>query len=171
MTVRPYARSCALLVILVIAAACAVTPTLRTSPSSSAALVERGRYLARIAGCNDCHTPGYPESGGMVAEDKWLIGDRLGWRGPWGTTYAINLRTYLVGVSEAEWVRLARTLRSRPPMPWFILRDMTDEDLRAIYQFVRSLGPNSESVPAFVPPGQEPPPPYVQFPEPPKPSR
>ena len=106
-----------------------------------------------------------------MAEEKWLIGDRLGWRGPWGTTYATNLRTYLAGVSEAEWVRLARTLRSRPPMPWFILRDMTDEDLRAIYQFVRSLGPSSESVPAFVPPGQEPPPPYVQFPEPPKPSR
>ena len=170
MTIRLYARSCALLAIIVTAAACAVTAA-RTSPSSSAALVERGRYLARIAGCNDCHTPGYPESGGTVAEDKWLIGDRLGWRGPWGTTYAINVRTYLAGVSEAEWVRLARTLRSRPPMPWFTLRDMTDEDLRAIYQFVRSLGPSSESVPAFVPPGQEPPPPYVQFPEPPKPSR
>jgi len=170
MTVRPYARSCALLVIIVTAAACAVTATSRTSPSS-AALVERGRYLARISGCNDCHTPGYPESGGTVAEETWLIGDRLGWRGPWGTTYAINLRTYFAGMSEAEWVRLARTLRSRPPMPWFALRDMTDEDLRAIYQFVRSLGPSSESVPAFVPPGKEPPPPYVQFPEPPKPRR
>ena len=58
MTTRPYARSCALLAIIVIAAACAVTATSRTSPSSSTALVERGRYLARIAGCNDCHTPG-----------------------------------------------------------------------------------------------------------------
>jgi hypothetical protein len=49
-------------------------------------------------------------------------------------------------------------------MPWFSLRDMTDEDLRAIYQFVRSLGPGGEPAPAYLPPGQTPSGPYVQFP-------
>jgi hypothetical protein len=43
--------------------------------------VQRGRYLVQIAGCNDCHTPRYPESGGKVAESEWLTGDALGWRG------------------------------------------------------------------------------------------
>lgn len=45
--------------------------------------VERGRYLVKIAGCNDCHTAGYAISAGKVDEKQWLTGDALGWRGPW----------------------------------------------------------------------------------------
>jgi hypothetical protein len=51
-------------------------------------------------------------------------------------------------------------------MPWFALRDMSDEDLRAIYRYVRSLGPGGTPAPAYVPPDRTPPPPYVQFPDP-----
>ena len=32
--------------------------------ASKSKLIERGRYLVKIAGCNDCHTAGYPEAGG-----------------------------------------------------------------------------------------------------------
>jgi mono/diheme cytochrome c family protein len=138
------------------------------SPSTSAPSVERGRYLARIAGCNDCHTPGYVASAGTVPETQWLVGDSLGWRGPWGTTYPINLRLYLQGMTEEQWVAVARAVRSRPPMPWFALRDMTEQDLRSLYQFVRSLGPGGGPSPAYVPPEREPSTPYVQFPAPPK---
>lgn len=56
--------------------------------------IERGRYLAKIGGCNDCHTPGYGLSGGQVPEAQWLVGDQLGWNGPWGTTYPSNLRLF-----------------------------------------------------------------------------
>ena len=38
---------------------------------------------------------------------------------------------------------------ARPPMPWFASRDMTDEDLTAMYHFIRSLGPTGTAVPAF----------------------
>lgn len=48
--------------------------------------VERGRYLVKTSGCNDCHTAGYAESGGNVPEKEWLSGNQLGWCGPWGTT-------------------------------------------------------------------------------------
>ena len=139
-------------------------PKPRAGEERPGTLVDRGRYVVRIAGCNDCHTAGYPDSGGTVPVEKWLTGDRLGWRGPWGTTYATNLRTYMNGITEQQWVSLARVMRPRPPMPWFSLRDMTDEDLRAIYQFVRSLGPGGEPAPAYLPPGQTPSGPYVQFP-------
>jgi mono/diheme cytochrome c family protein len=127
--------------------------------------IQRGRYLVKIAGCNDCHTPGYAMSGGKVAESLWLTGDRLGWRGPWGTTYPTNLRLYMRGMSEDTWVRTAKTMKTRPPMPWFVLHDMTEQDLRAIYQYVQTLGPGGEPAPAFLPPGKEPPQPYVQFPK------
>ena len=138
-------------------------------PKSQQALesqLARGRYLAQIAGCNDCHTAGYAQTGGQVPEKDWLMGDTLGWHGPWGTTYAINLRLYMQDLTEDEWIKMARKLKTRPPMPWFALNQMTDEDLRALYQFIKYLGPAGKPVPAYVPPDQEPKPPYVSFPGP-----
>jgi mono/diheme cytochrome c family protein len=136
-------------------------------PKASAE-VERGRYLSKIAGCNDCHTPGYMMSGGKVPENLWLTGDTLGWRGPWGTTYASNLRDKVLKMSEAQWIQYARTSELRPPMPWFNLRAMSDADLKALYRFIVYLGPGGQPAPAYVPPDQEPKPPYVTFPAPPK---
>lgn len=130
--------------------------------------VKRGAYLIKIAGCNDCHTAGYLLSEGKVPEASWLTGDTFGWRGPWGTTYGSNLRLYVKGMTEEKWVSAARTLRRRPTMPWFNLNSMNTEDLKAIYWFIRSLGPAGEPAPAYVPPGQEPKPPYALFPSPPK---
>jgi hypothetical protein len=129
--------------------------------------IERGRYLVKIAACNDCHTPGYFAAGGKVPEQDWLIGDRLGFRGPWGTTYAINLRLYMQNLSEDQWVMVSHSMQPRPPMPWFILHDMTEQDTRAIYQFIRYLGPSGSPAPAYLAPDQEPPQPYIQFPQPP----
>jgi mono/diheme cytochrome c family protein len=128
----------------------------------------RGRYLVQIAGCNDCHTPGYMQTAGKVPEKQWLVGDQLGWRGPWGTTYPSNLRLYMQKLSENQWVKVAHSAQFRPPMPWFALRDMNEPDLRAIYRFVRHLGAAGEPAPAFVPPGQEPKGAFVLFPAPPK---
>ena len=45
--------------------------------------VERGRYITRISGCHDCHTPGYAPSGGKAPQCQYLVGVMLGWRGPW----------------------------------------------------------------------------------------
>lgn len=132
------------------------------------ASVERGRYIAKIAGCNDCHTPNYPASGGNVPEGEWLVGVPLGWKGPWGTTYPANLRLVMAKMSEDEWVKTARNAQYRPPMPWFALRDMSEHDLRSLYRFVRSLGAAGEPAPAYVPPGVAPSGPVVSFPEPPK---
>lgn len=85
-------------------------------------LIERGRYLVRIGGCNDCHTPHFVARNGEVAEERWLIGDSVGYSGPWGTTYPSNLRNLLASMDEDAWVRYAQTLETRPPMPWFNLR-------------------------------------------------
>jgi len=126
--------------------------------------VGRGRYLARIAGCNDCHTEGYLLSEGMVPEELWLAGSSLGWRGPWGTTYAVNLRLFVNAFTEEQWVELARHLKARPPMPWYGLNIMTDADLKGLYHLLRHLGPGGEPAPAYVPSGQEPITPYALFP-------
>lgn len=131
------------------------------------AAIEKGRHLIKITGCNDCHTAGYAMTGGKVAEAAWLTGDNLGWRGPWGTTYASNLRNLFQAMTEEQWIERARKTEMRPPMPWYSLRDMTDDELKSIYAFIRSLGAAGSPAPAYVPPEKEPSPPFVTFPAPP----
>jgi len=124
--------------------------------------LERGRYLSIIGGCNDCHTPGYLEKSGAVPESRWLSGSPVGFQGPWGTTYAANLRLVAASMSEAQWLTHARAAR-RPPMPWFNIRTMSDPDLGAIYAYLRSLGPGGAPAPAYLPPGENVATPYIDF--------
>ncbi len=116
--------------------------------------VALGRYLVKTAGCNDCHSPGYTQNAGNTPEATWLTGDSLGWQGPWGTTYATNLRLFFAGLTEQQWLAHARKMESRPPMPWFSVRAMTDGDLKAIYRYVKAAGPAGQAAPAYAPPGQ-----------------
>jgi len=138
-----------------------------SAQSASVEVLEHGEYLLRISGCNDCHTPGYIQTEGQVGIESWLTGDILGWRGPWGTTYAPNLRLLLPGMTEQQWLAYAKSLKVRPPMPWFNLNKMKDEDLIAIYQFVVHLGPAGEPAPDYLPPEKEPPLPYFTILAPP----
>jgi mono/diheme cytochrome c family protein len=126
--------------------------------------IARGRYLVKIAGCNDCHTAGYASSGGAVPEAEWLKGDAVGWNGAWGTTYPANLRLRLGELTEDQWVKVAKTAKFRPPMPWFALHDMSEADLRALHRYVRSLGPAGSPAPAYLPPDAKPSGPVIAFP-------
>lgn len=125
-------------------------------------LIARGRYLVATSGCNDCHTPHYPESGGKIPQKQWLVGSPVGFQGPWGTTYPANLRLYMHKLTEKEWMKVARN-PLRPPMPWFSLREMSDTDLRAIYAFIHSLGPAGEPAPGYAAPGVAVNTPYIVF--------
>lgn len=123
--------------------------------------IERGRYLVRMVGCNDCHTPQYGLKAGDVPEKDWLIGDGVGWKGPWGTTYPGNLRHRIAQMTEEEWITYARALRTRPPMPWFTLNAMNTADLKLMYRFIRSLGDSANKVPDALAPGIAPKTPFM----------
>jgi mono/diheme cytochrome c family protein len=132
---------------------------------ANAQQVERGRYVVEIGGCNDCHTKGYADAGGKAAEADRLKGDDLGYRGPWGTTYPTNLRLSIGKMTEDEWVKYAKGLMTRPPMPWFNVRAMTEADQRALHQYVKSLpGAAGSAAPAFLSPDKAPKQPYIQWP-------
>ena len=133
-----------------------------TGPTSDSHAIERGKYLTTISGCNDCHTPGYAESDGKVPVNKWLTGSAVGFQGPWGTSYPANLRLTMSKWSEAQWLVRARR-PMLPPMPWFNLREMSDQDLSSIYLFIRSLGPEGEPVPVAMGPGKPVATPYFEF--------
>lgn len=154
---------------LVLAVACGTAHGATGEPKKpEAKQAERGKYMVLVGGCNDCHTDGFAPMDGKVAEKDWLLGSALGFRGPWGTTYAANLRIVIASMSEDAWVKYAHGLKTRPPMPWFSLNVWTEADLRAAYRYIRSLGAVGTPAPPFVPPGVEPKPPYLLWPSPPK---
>jgi len=89
--------------------------------------------------------------------------DLTAWSGPWGISYAINLtpdeNTGIGSWSEDTFVKALRTGRhmgvSRPilpPMPWTAFRNLTDEDLRSIFAYLRTIPPVHNRVPEPVPP-------------------
>lgn len=126
--------------------------------------IDAGRYLVEIGGCNDCHTPGFAMTNGVSpAEPEWLTGDAMGFSGPWGVSYPANLRLSFQNMTEAEFIELSRAGQGRPPMPWPSLKSMSDQDLGAIYVYVRSLGPKGEPAPAPLSPGVAPDRPHIPF--------
>jgi hypothetical protein len=84
--------------------------------------------------------------------------DLTAWSGPWGVTYATNLtpdeNTGMGIWTEDMFMKAMRTGKhmgqSRPilpPMPWATYAKLTDDDLKAVYAFLRALPPVANSVP------------------------
>lgn len=79
--------------------------------------------------------------------------------GPWGTTYAANLTPDETGigswteeqfskaVKEGKWRGLDGTRQLLPPMPWQTFANLSDDDIKAIYAYLRSLKPVKNAVP------------------------
>jgi mono/diheme cytochrome c family protein len=134
---------------------------------TAASRIDAGRYLVRIGGCNDCHTAGYVEqiamTGKEMPEADWLTGVDVGFSGPWGVSYPANLRLSLQNMTEAEFIAMSLAGEGRPPMPWPSLMAMSDSDLKAVYAYIRSLGPKGVAAPAALSPGVEPDRPHMSF--------
>jgi mono/diheme cytochrome c family protein len=142
----------------------AVNQEANTEPYISASTqIEAGRYLAIVGGCNDCHTDGYLQTEGKVLEEDWFAGTSLGWRGPWGTTYPPNLRLTVQELTEEEWILVLHERTDLPPMPWMNVNQMSEKDAKALYHYLRSLGPKGEHSPDALEPGVEPQTPYLSL--------
>ena len=87
------------------------------------------------------------------------------WYGPWGVSFAINLTpdkaTGTGSWTEAAFIKAMRTGKHLgagrailPPMPWFNIGQMTDDDLKAIFAYLQSLKPIQNEVPMPIPPGK-----------------
>ena len=121
--------------------------------------VAAGEYLMIVAACHDCHTAGWTENKGNVPKDALLAGNPVGYYGPWGTAYAKNLRQIADRQSEDHWVEVMRTAdggEGKLPMPWHDAAKFSDKDLRALYQYTKSLGPQPLRLPRGTKPGVKP---------------
>jgi mono/diheme cytochrome c family protein len=87
------------------------------------------------------------------------------WGGPWGVSFAINLtpdkETGIGEWSEDHFIQAMRTGKHQgqpngreilPPMPWEDFKVMTDDDLKAVYAYLRSIPTVKNQVPMPVPP-------------------
>ncbi|MHC2993246.1 diheme cytochrome c-553 [Pontibacter sp. HJ8] len=86
------------------------------------------------------------------------------WVGPWGISYAANLTSDATGIgnwTEKHFFTAIRQGKHKglennrmllPPMPWDMYRNMTDEELRAVFAYLKSTKPIKNVVPAPQPP-------------------
>jgi hypothetical protein len=85
------------------------------------------------------------------------------WVGPWGVSFTANLtpdqntglgvwteEMFIQAIREGKHMGNGRPIL--PPMPWEMFRQMTDDDLKAVFAYLRTLKPISNHVPDPIPP-------------------
>jgi mono/diheme cytochrome c family protein len=118
--------------------------------------VARGKYLAVMGHCTDCHTPGY--FFGKPDEKRYLGGSEVGFEIPGlGVFHGPNLtpdkETGLGNWSDQEIMTAFQTgVRPdkrilAPIMPWKAMAQLTKDDATALVAFLRSLPPVKNKVP------------------------
>lgn len=116
--------------------------------NSTDPLVERGRYVALAGNCASCHTRrgGAPYAGGLAFET------------PLGTLYSSNITSSVeqgIGSWTAQDLRralhegiAAKGYRLFPAFPYTSFTQMTDEDVDALYAYLRTVAANDYQPPA-----------------------
>lgn len=112
--------------------------------------VKRGAFLVQMASCADCHTP---QDKGQVKAGYEFAGGLL-FTTPESTVMAANITPDSSGISyydEDQFIQAIRTgkVKARslsPAMPWAFYRNMTDEDLKAMFGYLRTLKPVKHAV-------------------------
>jgi hypothetical protein len=87
----------------------------------------------------------------------------MAWVGPWGVSYAANLtpddQTGIGLWTEDVFIKAMRTGKHMgegrpilPPMPWEFVGDMSDDDLKALFAYLKSRPAMKNAVPQPVAP-------------------
>ncbi|HEX2866088.1 MAG TPA: c-type cytochrome [Ignavibacteriales bacterium] len=100
-----------------------------------------------------------------ITNSKWIFAsmDLTAWAGPWGISFAANLtpdgqtgigawdeNVFLKALKEGKHMGSGRPIL--PPMPWQSIGQMKDEDLKAVFAYLKSLKPIDNKVPDPIPP-------------------
>lgn len=91
-------------------------------------------------------------------------GDLTSAVGPWGTSFAANISSdesgignwteeqFLTSIKQGKTKGVANGRPILPPMPWTTYRNLNDEDLKAVFAYLKSTPPVQNVVPAPLPP-------------------
>ena len=108
---------------------------------------KRGEYLVTLASCTDCHTP-MDDRGQFIAGMEFSGGNPFVHEGRTEKA-AANITPAVNGIpyyTEELFLEVIRTGRVREReitdlMPWAHYRNMTDDDLKAIFAYLKTLKP------------------------------
>jgi len=101
-----------------------------------------------------------PDSNAMKAGFMLFSPDLTMAIGPWGISFAANISSDETGIgnwTEQNFINALRTGKMKglannrdmlPPMPWFNFKNLTDEDLKSIFAYLKSTSPVRNQVPA-----------------------
>jgi hypothetical protein len=100
------------------------------------------------------------------ALNNWVLfgQDLTSAAGPWGVSFAANLTSdetgtgnwteeqFFTAIRKGKYKGLQGSRDLLPPMPWQVYRSMTDQDLKAIYEYLQTTKPVENIVPAPIAP-------------------
>jgi mono/diheme cytochrome c family protein len=128
-------------------------------PAAASEQVKHGWYLVRLAQCNDCHTPADEKGNAMT---DMMFGGGFRFTGPWGDIVSPNITSDPSGISHYDRAMFIKTIRTghasggvrdlNPLMPFSYFRNMTDEDLEAIFAYIQTVKPVRHHVDNSEPP-------------------
>lgn len=136
----------------------------QTKPAASDSIAY-GKYLTRIAACHSCHTqhdsqgnpvPGnefaggepFPEKAGIIRSANITPDPETG-MGNWSKDYFIErFKTYQK--PEMQEIPMREGLNPTV-MPWYAFSGMTEDDLGAIYDYLRTVPAVSKRIEKFTP--------------------
>jgi mono/diheme cytochrome c family protein len=120
----------------------------------------------------ELHLSGYPASRPIARifpeaiQGGWMLfgADGTSAVGPWGMSFAANLTSDETGIgswsydqfktalTKGKFKGLANTRPLLPPMPWTNYTNMAEEDIQAVFQYLKSTKPVSNVVPSPITP-------------------
>ena len=115
------------------------------------------------------HPQDFPVTGPATLAEPWMAATTptlTAWSGPWGVSFTANLTSdektgVLRDFTEEQFIQTMRTGRHLgkgrqilPPMPWQVIGKMTDDDLKALFAYLRQVPAIENKVPEPIPPAQ-----------------
>ncbi len=114
----------------------------------------------RLSGYPSTRPPQKADSN--IVKQGWALfgADLTSAAGPWGMSFSANLTSDATGIGnwkEAQFIKAIKEGKYKgldgnrdllPPMPWFVYRNMSDDDLRSIYAYLKTVKPVKNLVPA-----------------------
>jgi len=119
--------------------------------------VAYGDYMVRLSACRDCHTP--MDAQGQVIPGMDFAGG-FALIGPYGQVASANITQAPSGIpyyTEDLFLEMMRTGRVKArkihdAMPWMFYGKQTDDDLKAIFAYLETIGPVQHRVDNSLPP-------------------
>ena len=113
----------------------------------------------------------FPDIDRAMIESKGLVVTQTltSWVGPWGVSFSANLTSdstgtgawkeeqFFMALREGKYKGLAGSRTLLPPMPWHMYKHMTDDELKAVFAYLKTTKPVNNVVPAPLPPVSAPP--------------